>query len=780
MAAEHEGMDLRLLGPVRAWRDGTEVALGSARCTAVFTVLALHANRPVSREQLVAAVWGDDPPASATGNVYTYVSALRRVLEPGRDRWAAGRTLTSGAGGYCLHVPGAAVDVHRFEALRERSRRHRAADDRRAELAALEAALGLWRGEALTGMPGRYAEAQRLRLTELRLATAERRATLLIELGRHDEAISALRTLATAYPLQENLHAMLMSALHARGRRAEALEVHDRLRDLLRDETGTEPGAALRAVRSRVLDGGPGGAGPAPAAVFVGRTAELRLLLDAVTEVAAGRGGSVWLKGAPGMGKSALLATALRDAAPPGCRIGWGAGDELARRMPLGVLLECFESAMAGDGSREPVRELFAVAADALGGPAPGIVDRAAAVIRRAAAEGPLILVIDDLELADDATLRVWTELHALTGELPLLLVGAGGPAADDRRLAELRAVHPGEVVLSGLAPADAAALVWRTAPRPPEPRILRRLLGDAGGNPCYLRHLAAAPRREPGDPPPAEVTAAVNAHLGPFAEETRQILRAVAFLGAPVGRRAGCTVPEVAAATGRPADEIRRVLAPAHAAGVLGPGPQLVFRHRIVARTLHEGTPTALRVMLHRSFAEKVAAAGGAPDRVLGQLLAGPAPLDPWAGRWLAGHVEELWASAPKPTIAVLQRAHSQYNLDHGTRLELTAWLARLLFLQGRGAVAEAGWAAARATDPALEAEMRWIVAATHDRRGDHAAAADVARLVLSARRAPGPWLDRFRALLSRLPPNRPPGEPAVPRMRRTAGSADPISVIG
>nr|BFE77021.1 hypothetical protein GCM10020092_103220 [Actinoplanes digitatis] len=125
-----------------------------------------------------------------------------------------------------------------------------------------------------------------------------------------------------------------------------------------------------------------------------------------------------------------------------------------------------------------------------------------------------------------------------------------------------------------------------------------------------------------------------------------------------------------------------------------------------------------------------------------------------------------------------MLQRARAQYTVDHDTRVELTAWLARLLFLQGHGAVAEAGWVAARATDPALEAEMRWIVAGTHERRGDHAAAADVVRLVLAARRAPEPWLGRFRTLLTRLRTDLP-GDPAAP-ITRTASSADPISVIG
>jgi hypothetical protein len=162
----------------------------------------------------------------------------------------------------------------------------------------------------------------------------------------------------------------------------------------------------------------------------------------------------------------------------------------------------------------------------------------------------------------------------------------------------------------------------------------------------------------------------------------------------------------------------------------------------------------------------------------VVAQLLAGPVPLDPWASQWLTAHIDELRVRAPKPTIAVLQRARAQYNLDHDTRLELTAWLARLLFRENRNAVAEAGWVAARATDLTLEAEMRWIVAATHDRSGDYAAAAEVVRFVLSARRAPEQWLNRFRTLLAQLRPNLP-GNPTVPHMRRSITSPDPISVI-
>lgn len=780
MNVEHEGIDLRLLGPVRAWRVGTELPLGSARRAAVLAVLALHAGHAVSRQQLVTALWGDEPPASATGNVYTYVSTLRQVLEPGRDRWAAGQLLTSGGGTYCLHVREQDVDVFRFEALREESRRHRGTGDRLAELAALEAAMRLWQGEALLGVPGPYAAAHRLRLTELRQASAERHAALLLEMGRNTEAIAALRLLVEAYPLQETLHGMLMAALHASGRRAEALRVHDQLSAVLLEETGTEPGAALRAMRLRILTGTndqsppvrlAAPVAPAEPVTLVGRDAETRLLRRALLDVAAGRGRSIRIEGTPGMGKSALLTAALRTTLPAGCRAGWGAGDELAQRVPLGVLLECVESAMSGDASRGLVRQLFTVAADALDQPGPQAEQRAVALVRQAATETPLVLVADDLQRADGATLRVWAALHELTRELPLLLVASarpGSPGLSGVPADELRTLAP-------LTPEEATAVVRAVSPEPFDPRILRRLLADAGGNPYYLRHLAAAPRDGAGyrGAPPAGLVAAVDAHLAAFSEETRHLLRAAAFLGEH------CTVAELAEVTGRPAAELAPVIQPARAAGVLTDEPHtLTFRHRIVARVLHESTPAALRIMLHRSFACKIAEAGGAPERVVGQLLAGPVPLGDGASRWLARHVEQLSARAPQVAVSMLKRVRTEYALDEETRLGLTAWLARLLDEQRQNAVAEAGWVAARTTDVQLEAEMQWIMASSHDRQGEHVAAADVARAALSARRLPDPWLHRFRMLIDRLRPHLP-GEPTAPRLSRSMLLGDKVPVI-
>ncbi|BCJ52694.1 hypothetical protein Asp14428_41690 [Actinoplanes sp. NBRC 14428] len=782
MSAEHEGIDLRLLGPVRVRRDGAELPLGSARRTAVLSVLALNAGRSVSREQLIAAVWGDDPPASATGNVYTYVSALRQMLEPARDRWAAGQVLSSGGGTYRLHVREEDVDAFRFEALREEGKRHRTAGDRRSELATLESALRLWHGTALAGVPGPFAEAQRLRLAELRLATAERHAALLLELGHHDDAIDALRALIETYPLQKNLRGMLTTALHAGGRRAEALDVQDHPGTKPRPDAGTEPGDTPRPARGRVRIGPGERTVEIPYAdrpALTGRDTEVRLLRRATAEVAAGRGRSLRIEGTPGMGKSALLAVALRGSVPAGCRIGWAVGDELSRRMPLGVLLECVEAAMAGDAARTVVKQLFTIAADALDGSIVRTVDRAVALLRQAAEQAPLILVADDLQWADAGTLRVWAALHRVTAELPLLLIAAARPGAE-----VLDGVPADDVIeLPALAPAAATALVRSCAPEPPDPRTLGRLLADAGGNPFYLRHLAAAATDEPAALP-AELVSAVGAQLAPFAEETRQLLRAVAFLR-PVDPAGGedqdlrCPLDELAVVTGRPAAELAEALRPAVSTRVLdASGRDVAFRHPVVGRVLHEGTPAALRVILHRSYAERIADAGGAPERVVAQLLAGPVPLDGPVARWLTAHVEELAGRAPQLAVTVLQRARAQHAVESGERLVLTAWLARLLLRQGRSAVAEANWVAARTADADLEGEMRWVAALTHERRGEYDAAAEVARAVLSERRIPVRWLDRFRILLTRLRPHLS-GNPTVPHLSRSALIGDQVSVI-
>ncbi|WP_245722662.1 AAA family ATPase [Micromonospora matsumotoense] len=768
MSAEFPEIDLRMLGPVRVWRDDTELTLGSARRTAVLCVLALHAGRSVSRAELVAAVWGEDPPPSATGNIYTYVSTLRQVLEPARSRWAAGRLLSSGGGTYQLHLPPDCVDVVRFERLRETARQQRAAGDTRAELATVQDALLLWHGAALAGVPGPFAQAQRLRLAALRLATAERHAALLAETGRHEESARVLRGLMAANPLREDLRARLTDAPHEAGRDADPVPAttDGTVATGSRPESPPTPGTATD-VR------------PDHRELLVGRDPVLHRLRRAAAGVALGRGGSLLIRGPAGIGKSTLLEAALRRVTTPQrSRIGWAVGDSGSRRTPLGTLLECLDSAQVADPIRHELDTLATVAeprdpAEPRDRAEPGdpagvdLADRAVRLICRAAADTPLVLVVDDLQWADPTTQRAWATLTRHTAGLPLLLVAvvrSGEPLATRQSLGELIELPP-------LDSDAASALVRAVAPEPPEPEELARILDDAGGHPQYLRQLAGG---EAGAPPTADLAATVGAHLAPFTEDTRQVLRAVAFLSAyelraPGTQPPGCRITELAAVTDRGAEELTRALAPARAHGILAPSDRLRLRHRIVARTLYESTPAALRVAVCRLYGRRLAAAGAAPDRVVAQLLAAGVPVDDWLGGWLAEHVAQIAGTAPQIAIAVLQQVHAQQALDLDQQLLFTAWLARLLLRQERHAAAEAGWVAARTTEPELRGEMRWTAAHSHERRGEFEAAAEIAHVALRERRISPPWLEELRTLLARVRPHLP-GNPTQPHLSRSA----------
>ena len=129
--------------------------MGQPRQQAVLGILAMRANRVISRGELVDAVWGQDPPASAEGGIYTYVAGLRRVFEPNRSLRGPGRVLVSSGAGYVLHLVPGQPDAVAFEQDLGRARQQRKAGDLTGAVVALHSALSLWRGIAFAGYPGR-------------------------------------------------------------------------------------------------------------------------------------------------------------------------------------------------------------------------------------------------------------------------------------------------------------------------------------------------------------------------------------------------------------------------------------------------------------------------------------------------------------------------------------------------------------------------------------------------------------------------------------------------
>jgi len=249
-------LDIRLLGPIGAERNGESVALGGPRQRAVLARLGLVAGQVVTVDRLVDDVWGGAPPATAVNTLQSYVSLLRRALGD------ATRLRREGPG-YLLAVDRRQLDAARFE---EGAQAGRAClgDDPATALALLDRALDEWRGPALADVADEeWARAAIVRWEELRLAAVESRFDALLALGRHAETIGELERAADEFPLREGLARRLMMALYRSGRQADALRVFNRTRELLADELGLDPTPDLVALQTAILNHDPALAAPA-------------------------------------------------------------------------------------------------------------------------------------------------------------------------------------------------------------------------------------------------------------------------------------------------------------------------------------------------------------------------------------------------------------------------------------------------------------------------------------------------------------------------------------
>ncbi|MET9830138.1 BTAD domain-containing putative transcriptional regulator [Streptomyces sp. NPDC006385] len=232
--------------------------VSSPKVRALLAALLLEGGRVVSVESLTDALWGGAPPASARASLHNHVARLRRLLDdPER--------LRAVPPGYVLRVDEGELDVDVFVSRVTAARAAHAARDWERTVRECTAALALWRGTPLSGLPaevGGYALVQRL--AEARLLILEWRYDAELAVGgpRLDAFVPELAALAAEYPLREAFHRQLMLALHRTGRRAEALAVHRDLRTRLIEELGVEPGAGVREAHVEVLRG-PGGAGDA-------------------------------------------------------------------------------------------------------------------------------------------------------------------------------------------------------------------------------------------------------------------------------------------------------------------------------------------------------------------------------------------------------------------------------------------------------------------------------------------------------------------------------------
>ena len=290
-----------LLGPATAWHEGREVDLGSPQQRALFALLLLHRNQPVSTDRIVDALWPAGAPPNAVQVVRTYVSRLR-----GGPLGEA--ELLTHRHGYELRAAAEQVDADRFEALASEARDHLEGGDGITAAALLERALALVRGPPLPELPDDHlAAAERARLDELRTGAEEDRIEARLAQGRHRELLPTLRAAVAAEPLRERSWGQLMTALYRSGRQADALAAY---RDAQRalGELALAPGIELRELERMVLVHAPALDLPTPRlprteTSFLGREADV-----ATVEAAIATGRLVTLVGPAGVGKTRLAA----------------------------------------------------------------------------------------------------------------------------------------------------------------------------------------------------------------------------------------------------------------------------------------------------------------------------------------------------------------------------------------------------------------------------------------------------------------------------------------
>ncbi|MFI0418975.1 BTAD domain-containing putative transcriptional regulator [Spongiactinospora sp. 9N601] len=252
MATNHRGiMKFRVLGELAIETAGDSVTLRNGKTALFMSALLLRAGRPVNLDFLIDYLW-DRPPESARQNLRSYAYHIRQLMA--RLQGRGGCTIETVPGSYLLDLNASQLDLLKFEELIGLADRLLADRDLHGAQQELDRALSLWHGRPLEGIDaGRLVDADIAWLNERYLSAVQRRMDILVSLGRYSEAISELRLMTARYPLNEELWAKLMLALHLAGRRAEALGAYSLARNSLIDIAGIEPGRALRDVQQRIL-----------------------------------------------------------------------------------------------------------------------------------------------------------------------------------------------------------------------------------------------------------------------------------------------------------------------------------------------------------------------------------------------------------------------------------------------------------------------------------------------------------------------------------------------
>ncbi|WP_433531815.1 helix-turn-helix transcriptional regulator [Micromonospora sp. CA-263727] len=498
---------------------------------------------------------------------------------------------------------------------------------------------------------------------------------------------------------------------------------------------------------------------------LAGRERELSLLDELVRGLVDGRGNVVWVEGESGIGKSTLLGEVMRRLGDAGCTVLSAGGDEFMAEFPLRLMAECLGvSTRATDPDRAELAHILQ--GDTAGVLSLGAVgERMIALIDRLCATGPVVLTLDDLQWADEASVGLWHRLARSVDQIPLLVMAGCRPVPTHRALRRLRNVVAdlGACVID-LGPLDrtaASALATTVLGARPGP-LLTAELDRAAGNPLYLRELTEALSRDTllritagvaelvgaAGATPESLVAAVAGRLGFLSEFAHRTLRVAALLGTEF------EIAECSVVTGRSTQELSEVVDEAIATGVLrAEGRRLRFRHELIRQVLVGQSPPAVREEFHRGMARVLAEAGYERDVVARHLLAA-GRLDAWAASWLAGIPETMVRTAPAVAAELLTRAVTEAGQPDAALPTLRCRLAQAQFWLGRfeesASNAQAVFRAAPGGEVDGVARVQFVRAA--GRLGRFADALTVVTSSLANPAIPPRWRARLAALSTLL----------------------------
>ena len=657
-------LQITLTGQLAAEADGNKADatdLPGRQASMVFAYLVAERDRPVPTEELAEAVWGTALPP-------TWRPALRGVISKVRDFLEllgipAAVALTSSSGCYRLVLPtDTAVDVELAEG--EADAAQRALDQGRLAQAsaAAERARAIAGRPLLPGHDGAWLEDRRAALHQVHVKTLELLVDVHLAAGHPARAVGPAGDLVALEPFRDSAYRRLLRAHTASGDRGEALRSYDRYRRVLAEELGVGPSPELEAAYLELLHaepagvapggppaGGEGFAGPRPAVgAFVGRGPELRRLLAAWTDAQRGQRRTVLVAGEAGIGKTRLVTELATLAEQDGAVVLAGRCDQhlgvpyLPLREAVGRQLAAFPSerlrTLLGPRATELVRfwpelawRLPAFSARPVPGPDADpylLFEALTGLLEAMAVTGPLLLLVDDLHGADEATLLLLRSLANAWRPARLLTVLT---FRDDERAPRTNLTaalgdlvrSPGAELLTlrGLDGDEVAAMAAATVARPlgpGGPALAHVLRERTGGNPFLvaelLRHLAETGALEGGD--------VTEAAAGPATDDVPESVRWVvgqrmARLGGPVEHVLG-----IAAVIGQHADvallgrvadlghdSLLSALDTAVAAGLLEVEPgapgRYAFHHPIVRDLLYRKLAAGERARVHRRAGE-------------------------------------------------------------------------------------------------------------------------------------------------------------------------------